>query len=45
MDVVNYQLVQIKKFNYVGNPIHFMMIDEVQDLPYAMIELLEKITE
>jgi len=45
MDVVNYILVQIKFRGYEGTPIHYLMIDEVQDLSHATIFLLMKVTE
>lgn len=45
MDVVNYILVQLKYRGYSGQPIHYMMIDEVQDLSHATILLLSKVTE
>lgn len=45
MDVVNYILNQIKSNRYSGPSIHFLMIDEVQDLPHATLFLLIKLTE
>ncbi len=45
MDVVNYMLNQIRYGHYFGQSIHYMMIDEVQDLPHAVILLLIKVTE
>ena len=45
MDVVNYQLNQFKYGRYLGKTIHYLMIDEVQDLPHAVLLLLAKITE
>ncbi len=45
MDVVNYILSQIRSGRYNGPPIHYMMIDEVQDLPHATLYLLMKVTE
>ena len=44
-DVVNYQLFFIQLHGYFGVPIHYMMIDEVQDLTHATLLLLGKITE
>ena len=44
MDVVNYALNSINAGNYSGVPIHYMMIDEVQDLTHATILLFMKIT-
>ncbi|CAD8167125.1 unnamed protein product [Paramecium pentaurelia] len=45
MDVVNHILVQLVygKCNLI--PIHYLMIDECQDLPHAVLLLLCKITE
>ena len=40
MDLVNYLLVQIIFGQYDGPSIHYMMIDEVQDLPHAILLLL-----
>ncbi len=45
MDVVNHVLKQIHNFGYNGTPIHFLMIDEVQDLSPATLFLLMKVTE
>ena len=45
LDVVNYILTQIRYGRYSGTPIHYMMVDEVQDLPHAMLLLLTQITE
>ena len=45
MDVVNHSLNEIRLRGYNGIPIHFVMIDEVQDLSHATILLLMKITE
>ena len=39
-DIVNYILGQVKYYGYCGVPIHFMMVDEVQDLTPATIALL-----
>jgi tetratricopeptide (TPR) repeat protein len=39
-DIVNYVLCQVKYYGYSGVPIHFMMVDEVQDLTPATIYLL-----
>ena len=44
-DLVNHCLSQMRWYGYRGNPIHFMMCDEVQDLPPATLHLLLKITE
>lgn len=44
-DVVNHILSQIKWNGYHGLPIHFVMCDEVQDLPPATLLLLLKIAE
>jgi hypothetical protein len=43
-DVVNFILNQIRFHGYQGIPIHFMMVDEVQDLTPATLLLLLKIT-
>jgi len=45
MDVVNYILNQVRVRGYNGAPIHYLMIDEVQDLSHATIMLLMKVTE
>lgn len=45
LDLVNYLLVQIRFGRYHGTPIHYMMVDEVQDLPHAILLLLTQITE
>ena len=45
LDVVNYILTQMRYGRYQGTPIHYMMVDEVQDLPHAMLLLLSQITE
>lgn len=45
MDVVNYITFQIRLHGYEGPPIHYLMIDEVQDLPHATLFLLMKVTE
>lgn len=44
MDVVNYVLNHIRFYGYSGVPIHYLMIDEVQDLTHAAILLFMKIT-
>lgn len=44
-DVVNHQLYFLHLHGYLGVPIHYMMIDEVQDLTHATLLLLGKITE
>jgi len=45
MDVVNYILAQMRFRGYAGPSIHYLMIDEVQDLPHATLYLLTKIAE
>jgi len=45
MDIVNHILREIVIKGYTGTPIHFIMIDEVQDLPHATILLLMKLSE
>lgn len=45
MDAVNYCLNYINRSGYNGPPIHYLMVDEVQDLPYAYIRLLTLIAE
>lgn len=45
MDVVNHISAQIRLRGYTGPSIHYLMIDEVQDLTNATIFLLSKITE
>jgi superfamily I DNA/RNA helicase len=42
MDAVNYDLNYIRFRGYTGPEIHYLMIDEVQDLPHAIIYLLSK---
>jgi len=42
MDAVNYILNFIRFRGYDGPEIHYIMIDEVQDLPHAMVYLLSK---
>ena len=44
-DVVNYLLNQISFYGYSGVPIHYMMIDEVQDLTPSTISLLLLLTK
>ena len=44
-DVVNHLLEQIKWYGYHGQPIHFIMCDEVQDLTPATLLLLLKVAE
>ena len=44
-DIVNHILNQVKWYGYQGPPIHFIMCDEVQDLPPATLLLLLKITD
>lgn len=45
MDAVNYVLAQVSRFGYNGPPLHYLMIDEVQDLPYVFILLLTLLVE
>ena len=45
MDIVNHILRELTGSFYRGTPIHFMLVDEVQDLTAATIKLLLKITE
>ena len=45
LDVVNYILMQMRYGRYQGTPVHYMMVDEVQDLPHAMLLLLSQMTE
>lgn len=42
MDAVNYILNYIRYRSYEGPEIHYLMIDEVQDLPHAILYLLSK---
>lgn len=44
-DIVNYILCQAKYYGYNGIPIHYMMVDEVQDLTPATISLLITVTK
>lgn len=43
MDTVNYILNYIRFRSYEGPEIHYVMIDEVQDLPHAMVYLFSKV--
>ncbi|CAD8177655.1 unnamed protein product [Paramecium octaurelia] len=45
LDLINSLLVNIEQNQLIRFPIHYSYIDEVQDLPQAMIELFCKITE
>ena len=45
MDLVNHILRELQGTYYRGTSIHFMLVDEVQDLTPATIKLLLKITE
>lgn len=45
MDSVNYILNYIRFKGYNGPDIHYVMIDEVQDLPHSIIYLLSKIAK
>ena len=42
MDAVNYILNYVRFRGYDGPEIHYVMIDEVQDLPHAILYLLSK---
>lgn len=42
MDTVNYILNYIRYRGYDGPEIHYLMIDEVQDLPHSIVYLLSK---
>ncbi|CAG9320671.1 unnamed protein product [Blepharisma stoltei] len=44
-DLVNYILCEIHYHGYKGIPIHYMMIDEVQDLTSATLNLLMQVTD
>ena len=44
-DIVNYLLGQVKYYGYSGVPIHYMMVDEVQDLTPATIALLMSVSK
>ena len=44
-DIVNYQLYFINLNGYRGIPIHYMMVDEVQDLTHCTLLLVAKVTE
>mmetsp|Transcript_28153 Transcript_28153/g.27860 ORF Transcript_28153/g.27860 Transcript_28153/m.27860 type:complete len:410 (+) Transcript_28153:265-1494(+) len=44
-DVVNYVLNQVNNQNYYGCPMHYMMVDEVQDLTPATLALLLEVTQ
>jgi len=43
-DIVNYILSEIHYHGYKGIPIHYMMVDEVQDLTSATLTLLLQVT-
>lgn len=45
MDVVNYLIFQIEAGRYEGPDLHYVMIDEVQDLTYATIKLVTLVTK
>ena len=45
MDIVNHCNREIDAYRYFGSPVHFMLVDEVQDLTPATIKLLVKVTE
>ncbi|KAM3131736.1 hypothetical protein pb186bvf_016132 [Paramecium bursaria] len=45
MDAVNYILMNIKKSHYNFHKIHYLMVDEVQDLPDNILILLKKVTQ
>lgn len=45
MDLVNYTLKEIQMKRSDIPSIHFTMIDEVQDLPYAVISLFAVVNE
>ncbi|CAD8133777.1 unnamed protein product [Paramecium octaurelia] len=44
LDVVNHILVQLKQDEICMPQIHYLIIDEIQDLPEAMILLFEKVS-
>ncbi len=45
MDIIHHVLNEVRLRGYSGVPIHFVMIDEIQDLSHAIILLLMKVTE
>lgn len=45
IDSVNYINSQLKWSGYYGPSIHYLMIDEVQDLPHAILYLLTRVAE
>lgn len=45
IDVVNYINTQFRWSGYYGPSIHYLMIDEVQDLPHSIIYLLSRVAE
>ncbi|CAD8100117.1 unnamed protein product [Paramecium sonneborni] len=45
LDIINSLLKNIEQNQLIKFPIHYSYVDEVQDLPQAMIELFCKITE
>ena len=44
MDIVNYLIFHIESGRYEGPTLHYVMVDEVQDLTYATIKLLALVT-
>ncbi|OMJ66529.1 hypothetical protein SteCoe_36591 [Stentor coeruleus] len=44
-DVINYLLNQVSFYGYNGVPVHYMMVDEVQDLTPATLYLLLHLTK
>lgn len=45
IDVVNYINIQLRWSGYYGPSIHYLMIDEVQDLPHCILYLLSRVAE
>ncbi|CAD8101190.1 unnamed protein product [Paramecium primaurelia] len=45
MDLVNYIICELDKGDYKTVPIHYLFVDEVQDLPHAVITLFTRLIE
>ena len=43
MDIVNYVLECLEKTPYNGPEIHYIMVDEVQDLPLIVVRVISKV--
>ncbi|CAK57389.1 unnamed protein product (macronuclear) [Paramecium tetraurelia] len=45
MDLVNYTICELDKGEFKTVPIHYLFVDEVQDLPHAVITLFTRLIE